>query len=433
MAGYDRSDRPLINERAQSRSRGSTVATLVVLALVYGAQYLDQILLGMFIQPIKKEFALSDTQIGLLTGVAFTALFVLLGVPVARLADRGSRKLIILASATIFSIATISCGLATGFASLFAMRMVVAIGEAGTVPASASLLADLFPTSQRRLAMSFHSCGAYFGTAIGLLFVGLATDVLSWRYIFWIAGGFGLVLAVLAAFLVREPVRSNKERAPSRFLQDAGRLAAIKPFVFISLALGVISVSSSAAINWVPSFLARSHGLDQRHIVLLLASVWGLGATSGGIISGVVTNRLFRIGGKWPLFVVGSLAIIFPVVCCAAFLANSVTATIIFFGAALFLMGGIRGPAFATVQDIVPAHCRATANAILMFSMYAIGVSLGPLVTGGISDMLAASFGADALRYALLAVIASSGVIGAILVWLAAVTLDETVGQRRSV
>jgi len=412
------------------KSGASHIATLLILSLVYGAQYLDQILLGMFIQPIKAEFALTDTQVGLLTGLAFTALFVILGVPVARLADRGSRKLIILASATIFSIATILCGVSVGFLSLFAMRMLVAIGEAGTVPSSASLLADLFPSSQRRLAMSFHSCGAYFGTAIGLLFVGLATAVLSWRHVFGIAGAFGLVLAVLVALFVREPERTGATAAPTNLLQDGRKLLAIRSFVFLSLAMGVISISTAAAINWVPAFLARSHGLDQKHIVLILAGVWGIGATSGGIISGVVTNRLYRAGGKWPLVAVGSLAVIFPVLCCAAFLVTSASTTVILFGLALFTMGGIRGPAFATVQDIVPANCRATANAVLMFSMYAIGVTLGPLLTGVVSDVMTASLGADALRYALLVVIASAGVVGAILMWLAAVTLVSPVDGR---
>lgn len=413
----------MTSTRPPARTGAPHIATLAILSLVYGAQYLDQILLGMFIQPIKAAFSLTDTQVGLLTGLAFTALFVILGVPVARLADRGSRKLIVLASATIFSIATICCGLSVGFLSLFAMRMLVAIGEAGTIPASASLLADLFPPSQRRLAMSFHSCGAYFGTAIGLLFVGLATDLLGWRHIFAIAGIFGLVLAASVGFVVREPVRIGAAAAPTNLLEDARKLLGVRSFVFLSLAMGVIAISTAAAINWVPAFLARSHGMDQKHIVLALAAAWGIGATSGGIVSGLVTNRLYRAGAKWPLVVVGTLAIIFPVMCCAAFLVTSASLTIVLFGLALFTMGGIRGPAFATVQDIVPANCRATANAILMFSMYAIGVTLGPLLTGVVSDIMKVSFGADSLRYALFVVIASAGLIGAVLLWLAALTL----------
>lgn len=403
--------------------KASGIALLATLSLVYGAQYLDQIILGMFLQPIKAEYLLSDTQAGLLTGVAFTMLFVTLGIPLARLADRGNRKLIVLASATIFSFATIFCGLSVGFISLFLMRMLVAIGEAGTIPASVSILSDVFPPSQRRLALSFHSCGSYFGTAIGLLFVGLASDFLGWRQIFGIVGGAGLVLALAVALFVREPKRSSEAAVTNTFLHDIKALVAIKPFVFLALALGFISTSSSAAINWIPAFLARSHGMDQRHILLFLAAVWGIGATSGSVASGFLTNWVYRKGGKWPLVVVGVLAIVFPLLCCVAFLATKADVSLIVFACAIFVMGGIRGPSFAAVQDIVPSHCRATANSFLMFTMYAIGFTFGPLLTGVFSDILAVSLGAEALRYALLVVIASAGVAGAVFVGLASTTI----------
>jgi MFS family permease len=304
------------------KSRTADVALLAILSLVYGIQYLDQILLGMFIQPIKTEFALSDTQAGLLTGLAFTALYVVMGLPVARLADRGNRKLIVLASAVIFSGATIACGLAAGFLSLFAMRMLVAVGEAGTIPASVSMLADAFPPSKRRLVMSFHSCGAFFGTAIGLLFVGLVSSSLGWRHIFGIAGAFGLFLALLVALFIREPARINGSTAPRTFYHDFRKLIGTKPYVLITLSLAIISISSSAAINWVPAFLARSFGMEQRHIVLFLAAVWGLGATSGGVAAGFLTNWLYTKGGRWPLLVVGSLMILFPAMCGVAFMAT---------------------------------------------------------------------------------------------------------------
>jgi MFS family permease len=408
-----------------SRSKSSRVAMLVILSLTYGSQYLDMILLGLVIQPIKAEFALSDTQAGLLTGVAFTALFVMLGVPLARLADRTNRKRIVLASVAIFSIATICCGLTVGFLSLFAVRMMVAVGEAGSVPASISMLADAFPPEERRLALSFHSCGAYFGTAIGLLFVALISPVMNWRHIFGIAGAFGLILATLIAVLVREPARLGSAAAPRTFFQDVVRLARVKPFVYLALALGVVSISSSAAINWVPAYLARSHGMSQQYIILYLAAAWGIAATSGGVASGILTNWLHRKGGKWPLIAVGTLMVLFPAMCCAAFLAKDVAVTLLVFGVALFLMGGVRGPTFAAVQDIVPASCRATANSFLMFSMYAIGITFGPLMTGVVSDLLQASLGAEALRYALLIVISSAAIIGAVLVALAASTIGS--------
>ena len=400
---------------------------LAVLSLVYGIQYLDQILLGLFIQPIKAEFVLSDTQAGLLTGVAFTILYVLLGLPLARLADRGNRRNIVLASATLFSIATACCGLTVGFLSLFAARMCVAIGEAGTIPASVSMLADRFPPSRRRIAMSLHSAGGFVGTATGLLAVGLASTILDWRHVFVIAGLLGLALALCVALLVREPPRVTGAAAPKTFLADLAELLRIRSYVLLVLGMGIGAIASAAAINWIPAFLARSHAMPQREIVLFLAAAWGVGATSGSVFFGFLTNRLNRASGSRPLLVVASLMILFPAMCCAAFLAGSAGLTLVAFGAALFLMGGIRGPAFAAVQDVVPARCHATANALLMFSMYVIGVTLGPLLTGAISDTLSGGLGAEALRYALLVVIACAGLAGSLFVTASAVALKRAV------
>lgn len=406
--------------------------TLLVLSLVYGVQYLDQILLGLFIQPIKAEFALSDTQVGLLTGAAFTVLYVTLGLPLARLADRGNRKRIVLVSVTVFSIATACSGVTGGFLSLFATRMLVAIGEAGTIPASVSILADTFPSSQRRLAMSLHSCGGFAGTAFGLLTVGLASAVLGWRHIFGVAGLIGLVLALCVALLVREPARVSGPAAPKAFFQDLRELVQIRPYVLLALGMGIGAIASSAAINWIPAFLGRSYAMPQREIVLFLAAAWGIGATAGSVMFGLVTNRLNRAGGARPLLVVAALIFLFAAMCCVSFLTNSAALTLIAFGLALFLMGGIRGPAFATVQDLVAPRCQATANALLMLSMYVIGVTLGPLLTGMVSDALATTFGKEALRHALLVVLGCASITGSLFVVAAAIALSRRSPARLS-
>jgi MFS family permease len=240
----------------------------------------------------------------------------------------------------------------------------------------------------------------------------------------------GLLLALSLALAVHEPERTGGVAAPRTFFQDVRKLFGIRPYVLVALALGVAAISTSAATNWVPAFLARSHGMEQRHIVLFMAAAWGAGATSGGVVSGILTNWLYRKGGRWPLIVVGSLMIFFPAMCSVVFLAPSSILTLLAYGCALFLMGGIRGPAFATVQDIVPPSCQATANAFLMFSMYAIGVTFGPLLTGAISDALRSSLGTEALRYALLVVITSGGIISAALFFLAASGMARVSAER---
>lgn len=165
--------------------------------------------------------------------------------------------------------------------------------------------------------------------------------------------------------------------------------------------------------------------MPQRDIVLFLAAAWGSGATSGSVTFGLLTNRLNRTGGALPLLVVAALIFLFAAMCCVSFLMDSAHLTLIAFGCALFLMGGVRGPAFATVQDLVSPHCQATANSLLMLSMYVIVVTLGPLLTGIVSDALTATLGKEALRYALFAVLACASIAGSLFVVAAAILLNR--------
>jgi MFS family permease len=403
------SSHPLTESAGHS---AKAVVLLLLLSTVYGIQYFDQILLGLLVQPIKKELLLSDTQVGLLTGVAFSMFYVVLGFPLARFADRRNRKLIVAVSVVLFSAATAACGLAAGFTSLFLARICVAVGEAGTMPSAVSMLADRFTSSSRRLAMAIHSCGGFSGTAAGLLALSAFSAETSWRLIFWSAGAAGLMLAALIILFGHEPARREPPAAAPRFLADMGALARNTPYVLITLALGVGSISASAAINWAPAFLARSYALPQPKIVLFLAFAWGAGATVGSVIFGLVTSKLNRLGGHWPLLVLSLLALAYPLVFMLAFSAGVLPVSMTGIVVALFLMSGVRGPAFATIQDIVPNTLQATANAAVMFSMYAFGVTVGPLATGMISDALQAYGAADALRYAL-SIVMAIGAIGA--------------------
>jgi MFS transporter, Spinster family, sphingosine-1-phosphate transporter len=407
----------------KAREPTKAAALLLLLSAVYGIQYLNQILLGLLAQPIKQELSLSDTQIGLLTGIAFSLFYALLGFPLGRLADKYNRKFIVIASVVLFSVATVACGLATGFTTLFVARFLLAVGEAGTMPAAVSMLADRFKPSSRRLAMSFHSSGGFLGTASGLLALSLFSAAVNWRDIFWSVGAAGLVLAALIAFLGHEPSRESRPSVARNFLADMGELARNTPYVLIALGLGISTISSAAAINWVPSFLARSYGLPQPRIVLFLAFAWGAGATLGSIAFGYLTNWLNRMGGHRPLAVVSVLALMYPFVFLLAFSTGALTLTLAGIVAALFVAGGVRGPAFAAVQDIVPNQLQATASAALMFSMYGIGLPIGPLLTGMISDALKAYAGLEALRYALSITMAIGGVGGAGLFIFAAMSL----------
>lgn len=411
-----------------------SVILLSLLSAVYGIQGLDQNLMALFVQPIKAEFALSDTEVGLLTGAAFSLLYVILGFPLARLADRRNRKFIIIVSVVVFSAATVTCGMAVGFASLFIARICVAVGEAGTMPSAVSMLADRFKPSTRRLVMTIHSAGGYLGNAIGILVLSTLSVEVSWRTVFWRSGAAGLVLAALLAVFAHEPSRERRPAVTRSFLADMFGLAHNAPYVLITLGLGAASVSAAAAAAWVPAFLARSHGMELPEIFLFVGLSGCVGAV-GSVLFGFVTNRLNRRGGHWPLLMLSVLALSFPLVLMLAFSTDVLQLSLAGIVTGGFLSSGLRGPAFAAIQDIVPNNLQATANAPVMFSMYAFGVTLGPLATGMISDALKAYVGAEALSYALCVMMGIGSLTAAGLFSFAAISLrakDLTSAERRS-
>jgi MFS family permease len=238
----------------------------------------------------------------------------------------------------------------------------------------------------------------------------------------------GLILALAFTVLVREPVREARPANAGGFVGDMGALARNAPYVLITLGLGAASISSAAANAWVPAFLARSHGLPQPEILLFLGLSGCFGATLGSVTSGFVTTRLNRRGGHWPLLLLSALALTFPLLLLLAFSTSVLALSLAGIVAGGFLSSGLRGPAFATIQDIVPSHLQATANAPVMFSMYAFGVTIGPLATGMISDALKPYAGPEALRYALCVMMVIGGIAAASLFAAAAMKLRTRAG-----
>lgn len=398
--------------RDRAAREGQT--SLALLAAVYGLQYLDQILVGLFAEPIKAEFGLSDTRMGLITGLSFTLFYALCGIPLARLADRANRKWIIVGSLILFSAATIACGFATGFASLFVARILVAVGEAGTTPASVSILADRFDRQKRQITMSLYTGAGFTGTAVGLLLIGLLGAALSWRRVFHFAGLLGIILAVVVAYRLREPSRDESGRWEDRpdFVTVFVMLLRIRSYRWMAIGMGVALLATSSAMGWIPAFLMRSHGFSQTDVVLFLALGWGGGATVGTFAFGVLNAWLRPRGGRLPLMVVGGLILGFASMFCISFTTSSVLVVQGGIVGALFMVGGLRGPILALIQDIVPSNVQATATASILLLTYVIGAALGPVLTGGLSDWLSDEYGADSLRMALVCVIVASGVLG---------------------
>lgn len=249
---------------------------LFILVVVYTFNFIDRVIVGILAEPIKRDLGLSDTQLGLMSGAAFALFYTLMGIPIARLADRRSRTWIMTGSLALFSGFTALCGQATTFMQLLLARIGVGVGEAGGVAPAFSLVSDYFPSHQRARALAVFSFGIPIGSGLGTLFGGLVASAVDWRMAFLTVGVGGLLLVPIFRLTVREPVRGALDgltTVPAQCsLADVVRVLARKPSFFL-LALGASSSSivGYGLLFWTPSFFMRSHGLT------LSQTAWAVG------------------------------------------------------------------------------------------------------------------------------------------------------------
>lgn len=410
-------------------SRGYSYYVLALLALVYVVSFIDRQILAMLMEPIKAEFGVSDTAMGLLTGFAFVVFYTLAGIPIARLADRASRKAIITASLTVWSLMTAASGLARSFAQLAAVRVLVGVGEAGCNPSAHSLIADYFPPRQRATALSVFACGVYVGSAIAFLAGGWLLSRYDWRTAFFIVGLPGAALAIVVALTVRELPRGHAEGRrvevePAPFGEVLRFLARRRAFVLITLGTAVQSVSGYSVLTWGPTFLSRVHGMAWSEIGAALGWVVGLGGCFGALVGGRLADRMARRDVAWYMrlpalqtlaavpFVAGFTLLEQPVMALACFVP-------------FYILGAMYvGPMFAMVQGLVELRMRATGAAILLFVANMVGLGLGPLIVGLLNDhVFGPAHGAGAIRYSML-VVGLIGGTGSALFWAASRNLE---------
>lgn len=399
-----------------------THLSLALLALVYIFSYIDRQVIAIVIEPIKHEFGASDTLMGLLTGLAFGLLYAALGVPVGRLADRSSRRRIVAVCCTLWSFATLACGLATQFWQLLLARMGVAVGEAGGMAPSISLVSDLYPKHRRSLAISLFMMGPHFGVLIGLALGGWIAQHHGWRATFLWAGAPGIVLGALVWLFVREPRRGGFDTAPAAaapapaepLWAQTQRLLAIPAFRHIALACGVAGIAGYGYGVWTPSFLVRTHGLTIAQAGLMFGVASGCGAVGGALFSGWLCDRLVLRDVRWQVGL-PALGVALSIPAALAFLLWPAGATwslgalrvphaMAFAVAFGFLASWWPSLSYSAISQMVAASERSVAAALLNLFLTLFGVGAGPLVTGAISDMLTPVYGAQALRWALVAV-----------------------------
>jgi MFS family permease len=426
-------------DTAPSVSDGFRRYALWILLLVYTVNFLDRQVVTILAEPIKTELGVSDLQLGVLTGLAFGLLYVTMGLPIARLADRFNRVWIITASLVVWSGFTVLCGRAVNYWTLVAARVGVGIGEAGCVPTSHSLIADYTPRPKRASALAFYSMGVPLGSLLGLAMGGVIADTLGWRAAFLIAGAPGLVLAVVCFLTLREP-RQNRAKhhvavgaeVRTGLLTTLRHLARKRTFWCFAFAGSIKSFLGYGQGAFYASFFLRAHSEEIAELAgrFGLQSVGFVGIALGlligvfGAISSYVGGTLAdRLGGK-DLRAYGSISAVAALLCVpcliAALLVDSAVLGLLLFVPFMLVAYIWYGPVYASAQGLVPSTMRATSASIVLFIINIFGMFFGAIVVGGLSDFFNEGLGlgpAEGIRWAL---IHSTllGLVAATLFWL---------------
>lgn len=399
---------------------------LGILTLTFAFNFADRQLMTILLEPIKAEFGASDTAMGLLTGFAFVLFYATLSVPIARLADRGSRRSVVAASVALWSLMTAACGLAGSFWALAAARMGVAVGEAGGTPASQALLADYYPPRRRSTVLGIYATGSHLGIFLGLFGGAVLAHYWGWRVAFIGLGLPGIALALVVRYTVAEPVRSAAAEAPPPIFATLGDILRSRAFRLLALAAGFTSLSGYGLATWLPSFLVRVHGVPLMHAGLMLGVGSTLGGLAGAVWGGVLCDRMSRRDRAWQLRI-PALAVLLSAPVLALLLlwpehhswrlgGIAVPVAALFIPINAFLIAMWIGPIYAAAQNLVRPAWRSQALALLLLITNLIGSGGGPLLVGVLSDLFTPFSPMASLRYALLSSLVTV-VIGAVLFW----------------
>lgn len=392
---------------------------LGVLTIIYVFNYIDRHLMAILIEPVKAEFGISDTQIGLLSGLTFALFFTLFGFPLGRLSDRIGRKPVIALACIAWSAMTMLCGLAGSFLFLVLARIGVAIGEAGGTAPSMAMVSDLYPPQRRSTALSVLMLGSSLGAVFGLGLGGWIAQHYGWRTAFVVIGAPGILLGILLWTTVRAPKPAApttsvaQAQAQESWLQTLGILLATPAFGLLVMTGSVAAIAGYAIGTWAPSFLIRSHGLSLQEAGILVGVVGGTCSAIGTLTCGWFTDRMVRRDAGWQIGVplLGTLlSIPFGLACFlwpqgVAFTAFGISVPLAFL---FYIPFGFFGtwwatPCLGAISHLFPATRLAQATAIFVMGMGLLGVGLGPLVTGMLSDYFTPLAGSAALRYSLAA------------------------------
>ncbi len=398
------------------RASGAANRAILVLLVIYTLNYLDRQIINIVAEPIKEELNLLDWQLGLMSGLAFAVFYTVLGIPLAKVvdSDRTNRPALISVCLAAWSGMTALCGVAQNYAQLLLARVGVGIGEAGCSPAAHSLISDIVPRERRASAMAVYSMGIPLGKLFGLLIGGLVAHTLGWRMSFIIVGIPGVLLALVAWKIIVEP-RALREPSPkpvhrATMVQSIARLAPIPTFWLITFGGAFMSFLSYGQTAFLGSFLIRVHGVNVGEAGVMLGLALGVAGAFGTWAGGRFTDRQAQKDRRAFTMIPAITSVAGGVLFIVAVLWRELWGGLAILSLATALTSVWYGPIFATVQSLVRPEQRAMAAAVHLFFVNLIGLGLGPLTFGILSDFLnhgstAAGLtglgGVEGLRYAL--------------------------------
>lgn len=383
---------------------------LGILTIVYSINFIDRQLLSILQESIKADLLLSDAQLGLLTGFAFAVFYTFAGLPIASLADRSNRKNIVAISLTIWSGMTAISGLAQNYWQLLAARVGVGIGEAGGSPPSHSMISDIFPPEKRASAIGVYSTGISIGILFGFLFGGWLNEFFGWRIAFFVVGIPGVLLALVLYLTVPEPIRGLAENRASSddnpsMVSVFKLLLSRRSFLFMALGAAMNAFAGYSTVNWIASFMIRTHDMPTGELGTWLALIIGVGGAIGVVGSGVIADKMGKKDKRWYMWVAVCACAISVPFQIATFLVDSPYAALMCMTIPSILSNAYLGATIASVHSMVGLKMRAVSSALLFFILNIIGLGMGPTTVGLVSDLLGDQHGIDSLRYAMMYII----------------------------
>lgn len=396
---------------------------MFVLVLVSASVVGERFMMAVMVGPIKAELKLSDTQIGLAKDLAIAIIYVIAVLPLARIADRWSKRKVVAIAATIWSLAVLICGSAQGFWMLLAGRALIGLGEGGFTPPSQSWIADHFPLRTRATAIAVFLLGASLGNLLGPALGGWLTETYGWRQAMFYACLPGFILVPLVLFTLRDvrPGLADNVRKEDTVTQPFGatmkQLLAIRTMPLLMVAAGLNTLVTMGLVSWAPAFMERTHGMSAQTAGLQMGGALFLGSVVGHTVGGPLCDWLGRRDLRWYVWL-GMIAGFLSMGIAWMALSGPMNAVFPLLGLNMLIGGMSAAPLMAVIAGLAPVHSRSVAVAMLMITINVIGFGLGPVFVGWLSDMLTPTYGKEALGMAM-RVVLLVGFPSTVIAWLA--------------